>query len=226
MVSGSETEEVLEGAVSGIARVALAIAAIPSERRKQALVAAERSYLQSTLALGYGESAARKWVSAVMLRLRVEVEGVHSESKLHTTENSAGHETKGDQAESANGTGIGARDRLSVESEMSKLVEKTYVRATRQNSFSHEAASEEERSSENDFDPLNKLAKLLHVDGAISDKELKAALRTSPVSQETNSSDDDGRRDGSTKSSTYMRPVHAVWRIVKFPFDWRGYRRP
>ena len=227
MVSSSETEEILEGAVSGIARVALAIAAIPTEHRKQALLAAERSYLQTALALGYGEAAARKWVSAVMLRLQVEVEDVGSEPKVHTTENSAGHETKGDQAESANGTGMDARGRLNLESEMSEVIEKTYVRATPQDSFSHEAASEQERSSENDFDaPLNKLAKLLHVDGAISDKELKAALRTSPVSQGTNSSDDDARRDGSTKSSTYMRPVQAVWRIVKFPFDWRGYRRP
>ena len=227
MVSSSETEEILEGAVSGIARVALAIAAIPTEHRKQALLAAERSYLQTALALGYGEAAAREWVSGVMLRLQVEVEGVGSEPKLHTTENSAGHETKGDQAESANGTGMDASGRLSLESEMSKLIEKTYVRAPPQDSFSHEAASEQERSSENDFDaPLNKFAKLLHVDGATSDKELKAALRTSPVSQETNSSDDDGRRDGPTKSSTYMRPVQAIWRIVKFPFDWLGYRRP
>ena len=227
MVSSSKTEEILEGAVSGIARVALAIAAIPTEHRKQALLAAERSYLQTALALGYGEAAAREWVSGVMLRLQVEVEGVGSEPKLHTTENSAGRETKGDQAESANGTGMDASGRLGLELEMSKLIEKTYVRAPPQDSFSHEAASEQERSSENDFDaPLNKLAKLLHVDGATSDKELKAALRTSPVSQETNSSDDDGRRDGSTKSLTYMRPVHAVWRIVKFPFDWLGYRRP
>ena len=78
MVSSSENEEILKGAVSGIARVALAIAAIPTEHRKQALQAAERSYLQTTIALGYGEAAARKWVSAVMLRLRVEVEDVGS----------------------------------------------------------------------------------------------------------------------------------------------------
>ena len=226
MVSSSETEEILEGAVSGIARVALAIAAIPTEHRKQALLAAERSYLQTTLALGYGEAAARKWVSAVMLRLRVEVEGVRSEPKVHTTENSAGHETKGDQAESANSTGMAARGRLNLESEVSEVVQKTYARSTPKDSFSHEAVSEQERT-ENDFvAPLNKLAKLLHADGAISDEELKAALRTSPISQETNSSDDDGRRDGPTKSSAYMRPVQAIWRIVKFPFDWRGYRRP
>ena len=227
MVSSSETEEILEGAVGGIARVALAIAAIPTEHRKQALLAAERSYLQTALALGYGEAAARKWVSAVMLRLQVEVEGVGSEPKLQTTENSAGHETKGDEAESVYGTGMDARGRLSLESEMCKLVEKTYVRATPQDSFGHEAASEQERSSENDFDaPLNKLTKLLHVDGAISDKELKAALRTRPISQGSNSSEGDARRDGLTKSLTYMRPVQAIWRIVKFPFNWRGYRRP
>ena len=41
MVSSSETEETLEGAVSGIAQVALAIAAIPTEHRKQALLAAK-----------------------------------------------------------------------------------------------------------------------------------------------------------------------------------------
>jgi hypothetical protein len=227
MVSHSETEEILQGAVSGVARVALAIAAIPTEHRKQALLAAERSYLQSTLALGYGEAAARKWVSAVMLRLQVEVEGVGSEPKLHTTENSAGHETKGNHGESANGTGMDARDRLSVELEMSKLVEKTYVRAMPEDSFSHEVASEGWRGSENDFDaPLNKLAKLLHADGAISDKELKATLGTRHISQGSNSSDGDDRRDGLTKSLTSMRPVQAIWRIVKFPFDWRGYRRP
>jgi hypothetical protein len=224
MVPSSETEEILEEAVSGIARVALAIAAIPIEHRKQALLAAERSYLQTALALGYGEAAARKWVSAVMLRLQVEVEGVGPEPKFHTTENSAGHETKGDQAESANSTGMAARGQLNLESEISEVVQKTYARSTPKDSFSH--VSEQERA-ENDFGvPLNKLAKLLHADGAISDKELKAALRTSPISQETNSSDDDGKRDGPTKSSTYMRPVHAVWRIVKFPFNWRGYRRP
>ena len=114
MVSSSETEEILEGAVSGIARVALAIAAIPTEHRKQALLAAERSYLQTALALGYGEAAAREWVSGVMLRLQVEVEGVGSEPKLHTTENSPGHETKADQAESANGTGMDASGRLLI----------------------------------------------------------------------------------------------------------------
>ena len=150
MVSSSENEEILKAAVSGIARVALAIAAIPTEHRKQALQAAERSYLQTALALGYGEAAARKCVSAVMLRLRVEVENVGSEPKVHTIENSAGHETKGDQAESANNTGMDARGRLNLESEMSKLVEKTYVRATPQDSFGHEAASEQGRSSEND----------------------------------------------------------------------------
>ena len=124
MVSSSETEEILEGAVSGIARVALAIAVIPTEHRKQALLAAERSYLQTALALGYGEAAAREWVSAVMLRLPVEVEGVRSEPKLHTTGNSAGHETKGDQAESANSTGMAARGRLNLKSEMSEACSK------------------------------------------------------------------------------------------------------
>jgi hypothetical protein len=122
MVSSLKNEEILEGAVSGIARVALAIAAMPTEHRKKALQTAERSYLQTTLALGYGEAAARKWVSAVMIRLRVEVEDIGSEPKVHTTENSVGHETKGDQAEGANGTGIAARGRLNLESEISKLV--------------------------------------------------------------------------------------------------------
>ena len=226
MVSSSENEEILKGAVSGIARVALAIAAIPTEHRKQALQAAERSYLQTTIALGYGEAAARKWVSAVMLRLRVEVEDVGSESKVHAIENSGDHETKRDQAESANGTGMAARGRLNLESEITEVVQKTYARVTPKDSFSHEAALEQERSSENDFDaPLNKLAKLLHADGAISDNELKAAVRTSPVSQGSNSSDGDARRDGPTKSSTYMRPVQAAWRIVKSSFDWRGRRR-
>jgi len=69
----SSSEEVLEAAVAGISRVALAIAEISTEHRAKALEAAERSYRHTVQELGYEEGPVQSWVSAVMLRMQREV---------------------------------------------------------------------------------------------------------------------------------------------------------
>jgi hypothetical protein len=76
MASISEEEEILEAAISGIPRVAQAVAAIPVEHRGRALDAAESSYRQTAQDLGYEEGPIQSWVSAVMFRLRAEVKKV------------------------------------------------------------------------------------------------------------------------------------------------------
>ncbi len=73
MASSSKEAEILQATVAGIPRVAQAIAAIPTEHRAKALDTVERSYLQTIKDLGFAESAALRWVSAVMRRLRGQV---------------------------------------------------------------------------------------------------------------------------------------------------------
>jgi hypothetical protein len=74
MASTSEEEEILEAAAAGIPRVAEVLASIPEEDRARALDAAECSYRQTMLDLGYDEGPVQGWVSAMMLRLQAEVE--------------------------------------------------------------------------------------------------------------------------------------------------------
>jgi hypothetical protein len=73
MASISEEEDILEAAVTGIPRVAEAVASIPEKARSKALAAVESTYRQTMLDLGYEEGPAEGWVSAMMLRLQVEV---------------------------------------------------------------------------------------------------------------------------------------------------------
>ena len=58
--------DALRRAISGLPQVAEAIAAVPANERSKALTAAETSYLQSALELGYSDSEARDWVTAVI----------------------------------------------------------------------------------------------------------------------------------------------------------------
>jgi len=74
MASSLQEAEILEAAVTGIPRVAQAIAAIPPQHRDSAVRAAERCYLQTARDLGGAEKFAQNWVSAVMLRLQAEVD--------------------------------------------------------------------------------------------------------------------------------------------------------
>ena len=73
MASISEEEEILEAAVTGIPRVAEAVASIPEKAKAKALVAVESTYRQTMLDLGYEEGPAESWVSAMMLRLQAKV---------------------------------------------------------------------------------------------------------------------------------------------------------
>jgi hypothetical protein len=70
----SSSDEVLEAAVAGIPEVARRIAFLPTENRTSAFDAAERIYLQTAKDLGGAEDLALNWTSAVMFRLREEVE--------------------------------------------------------------------------------------------------------------------------------------------------------
>ena len=63
MISGLDA---LRRAISGLPQVAEAIAAVPANERSKALTAAETSYLQSALELGYSDSEARDWVTALI----------------------------------------------------------------------------------------------------------------------------------------------------------------
>jgi hypothetical protein len=70
----SSSDEVLEAAVAGIPEIARRIAFLPTENRASAFNAAEQIYLQTAKDLGGAEDLALNWTSAVMFRLREEVE--------------------------------------------------------------------------------------------------------------------------------------------------------
>lgn len=65
--------EALQGVINGLSRVAEAIAAIPANQRSKAMTAVEAVYRQSALELGYSDSEARDWVTAIMFSLRTRV---------------------------------------------------------------------------------------------------------------------------------------------------------
>jgi hypothetical protein len=73
MASNLIEEAILEAAIAGVSRVAEAIAAVPDESRDKALEAAERSYFNAALDLGYGEAQAQGWAAAIVDRLRAEL---------------------------------------------------------------------------------------------------------------------------------------------------------
>ncbi len=81
----SSSEEVLEAAVARIPELAGIIASLPLEDRPSAFDVAERSYLRTAKYLGGADDLAQKWTSAVMHRLREQVEErVLAQSKLLT----------------------------------------------------------------------------------------------------------------------------------------------
>jgi hypothetical protein len=67
-------EEVLETAIAGLARVAQAIASMPADDKARALEAAERSYRETAVGLGYTDGEAQAWAATVMTSLRAEIE--------------------------------------------------------------------------------------------------------------------------------------------------------
>lgn len=73
MALSSKMDEILSAAIAGLPRVAELIATVPAEDRDRALDAAEKSYVQTALRLGYDEADAQQWAAAIMFRLRIEV---------------------------------------------------------------------------------------------------------------------------------------------------------
>ncbi len=69
-----EKEAILRAVLSGIPKVAAQITLAPFEERSAALDNAERSYVQIARDIGYAQETARRWVSAIMDRLRAKVE--------------------------------------------------------------------------------------------------------------------------------------------------------
>jgi hypothetical protein len=74
MTAISKDEEVLETAIAGLSRVAQAIASMPADDRARSLEAAERSYCETAVGLGYTDGEAQDWAATVTASLRAEVE--------------------------------------------------------------------------------------------------------------------------------------------------------
>jgi len=66
-----ENDEVFSAALEGISKVVELIASVPEAKRPIALAAARQSYQQTAQALGYEESDAQHWASAVMAQLEI-----------------------------------------------------------------------------------------------------------------------------------------------------------
>jgi hypothetical protein len=84
MTTPSEHEDMLKAAVAGVRRVAAAIAALPREDHERAFEAAERAYAETVRDLDYPEDAAHSWVSAMMHRLRADVQEFGEGDADHT----------------------------------------------------------------------------------------------------------------------------------------------
>lgn len=61
-----ENDEVFSAAVNGLPKVVDLITAAPEEKRSLALAAAHQAYLRTAQELGYDDSGAQQWASAVM----------------------------------------------------------------------------------------------------------------------------------------------------------------
>jgi hypothetical protein len=93
-----ENDEVFSAAVNGLAKVVELITAAPEDKRSLALAAAHQAYLRTAQELGYDESDAQQWASAVMSlivtndevilsRMAADLLGRPSESDVYQTEN-------------------------------------------------------------------------------------------------------------------------------------------
>jgi hypothetical protein len=66
-----ESDEVFSAAVRGLPKIVELIAAIPVEKRSLALGAAQQSYRRTAQAVGYDESDAQQWASALVSLLEI-----------------------------------------------------------------------------------------------------------------------------------------------------------
>ena len=65
-----ENYESFSAAIEGLPKVVELIASVPEVSRSLALAAARQSYQQTAQALGYEESEARHWVSAIPIKAK------------------------------------------------------------------------------------------------------------------------------------------------------------
>jgi hypothetical protein len=93
-----ENDEVFSAAVNGLAKVVELITAAPEDKRSLALAAAHQAYLRTAQELGYDESDAQQWASAVrslivtndeviLSRVAADLFGRPSEGDVYQTEN-------------------------------------------------------------------------------------------------------------------------------------------
>ncbi len=146
----SSSEEVLEAAVARIPEIARIIASLPVEDRPSAFGVAERSYLRTPKYLGGAEGVAQRWASAVMLRLRAEVEEqVAANRKLLMAlhEELVGSPVEAVTSEAALAPSDDASAET-VEKEIEELVYKTYGADTLRDGLRNEAASNAEVDEE------------------------------------------------------------------------------
>jgi hypothetical protein len=66
-----ENDEVFSAAVRGLPKIVELITALPEERRSLALAAVQQSYLRTAEAVGYEESDAQQWASALVSLLEI-----------------------------------------------------------------------------------------------------------------------------------------------------------
>jgi DNA-directed RNA polymerase specialized sigma24 family protein len=74
MPLSSEEDEFLEVASDALPRIVELIATFPVEHRAGAFEVAERRYMQAAQDFGCTEEAARRWVAAIVRKLRTLVE--------------------------------------------------------------------------------------------------------------------------------------------------------
>jgi Cdc6-like AAA superfamily ATPase len=66
-----ENDEVFSAAIKGLSKIVELISIIPDEKRSLALAAASQTYLRTAQELGYNESDAQQWASAVISLIEI-----------------------------------------------------------------------------------------------------------------------------------------------------------
>ena len=136
------SEEVLKAAVARIPEIAGIIESLPVEDRPSAFDVAERSYLRTAKYLGGADDLAQRWASAVMYRLREQVEErVLAKSKLLTAlyEELVGTPIAAGISESATGTTDDASAEI-IEKDIEQASLKTNKSDIERDTLNNEAA--------------------------------------------------------------------------------------
>jgi hypothetical protein len=146
----SSSEEVLESAVARIPEIARIIASLPVEDQPNAFDVAERCYLRTAKYLGGADDLAQRWASAIMYRLREQVEErVLAKSKLLTAlyEELVGTPIAAGISESATGTTVDASAEI-TEKDIEQVFLKTNRSDIERDTLDNEAASNAEVDEE------------------------------------------------------------------------------